>query len=115
MSGKRLKEKRNGQTTGGLFVANTQGGEPLISIQELCDLTGWDAMTVFEKARSGEIPGAVWGNLLRFKEEEIDAWLQPVSLSELEDALKELEQQGLITSFLDSNGERRYCLPEHLH
>ena len=89
------------------MATNKQRGERLISAQELCDRTGWDPMTVFHKADSGEIPGAVWGRTLRFKEEEIEAWLQPMSLSEIEETLKELEQQGLITSVLDSNGERR--------
>jgi len=96
-------------------VANTQGGERLISVQELCDQTGWDPMTVFEKADNDEIPGAIWGETLRFKEEAIEAWLQPPTLSEIEEILKKLEQEGRITSFIDSNGERRYGLPEHLH
>ena len=95
-------------------MANTQGGERLISVQELCDLTGWDAMTVFEKARSGEIPGAIWGTTLRFEPEKIAAWLQPLTISEVEEILKELEQEGVFTSVLDSNGERVYMFPEHL-
>ena len=95
-------------------MANTQGGERLISVQELCERTGWDPMTVFEKADNDEIPGAVWGTTLRFKEEQIDAWLQPLTRSEIEEILKELEQEGSITSFIDDNGERRYIATEYL-
>ena len=96
------------------MATNEQRNEGLISVQEVCDLTGWDPMTVFEKADSGKIPGAVWGTTLRFKEEEIEAWLT-LTRSDLEEILKELEQEGLITSFIDNNGERRYIRPEHLH
>lgn len=97
------------------MATNKQRGERLISAQELCNRTGWDPMTVFDKADSGEIPGAVWGRTLRFKEEEIEEWLRPKTKSEIEEALKSLEQEGLITSFIDNNGERRYICPEHLH
>jgi len=94
------------------MATNKGQGERLISLLEICERTGWDPMTVFEKADTDGIPVAVWGNTLLFKEEEIEAWLQPMSLSELEEALKELEQEGRITSFLDSNGMRRYIATE---
>ena len=58
------------------MATNKQRGERLISWKQVCDLTRWDPMTVFDKADSGEIPGAVWGTTLRFKEEEIEAWLR---------------------------------------
>jgi excisionase family DNA binding protein len=86
-------------------------GEPLISVQELCNRTGWDPMTVFDKADHGKIPGAVWGSTLRFKQTEIEAWLTQTR-SDIEDILKELEQEGRITSYIDSNGERRYIAIE---
>lgn len=96
------------------MATNKGQGERLISVEELCDLTGWDPMTVFEKADNDEIPGAVWGRTLRFKEKEIEVWLQPLTRSEIEEILKELEQEGSITSFIDSNGERRYIATEYL-
>jgi excisionase family DNA binding protein len=85
--------------------------ERLISVQELCDRTGWDPVTVFDLADNGKIPGAVWGRTLRFKQTEIEAWLT-LTRSDIEEILKELEQEGRITSFIDSNGERRYIATE---
>ena len=97
------------------MATNKRRGERFISVEEVCDRTGWDPMTVFDKADSGEIPGAVWGGTLRFKEEEIGLWLRGLTSSEVEEALKSLEQKGLITSFIDSNGERRYIVIKQLH
>jgi len=75
-----------------------------ISAKEVCDCTGLDLATVYQKARNGEIPGAVWGETLRFKLDEFQKWWE----SELEDILKELEEDGLITSFVGPDGKRRY-------
>jgi hypothetical protein len=36
----------------------------LISAKEVCDRTDFDLTTVYQMARSGEIPGAVWGETL---------------------------------------------------
>jgi excisionase family DNA binding protein len=41
--------------------------EQFISVEELSELTGWDPMTIYEKADNGKIPGAVWGETLRFE------------------------------------------------
>ena len=71
-------------------------------------------MTIYEKASSGDIPGAVWGETLLFEKERIETWLTPISLSELEEILKELEQEGRITSYVDVDGKRRYIVPEYL-
>ena len=92
---------------------NKRQGERLISVQDLCDRTGWDPMTVFDNAANGKIPGAVWGRTLRFKQGEIEAWLT-LTRSDIEEILRELEQEGRLTSFIDSNGERRYIATEFL-
>jgi excisionase family DNA binding protein len=93
---------------------NTRQDEQFISVEELSHRTGWDPMTIYEEAKSGNIPGAVWGDTLRFHKETIDAWLMPISISEIEESLKELEQKGILKSFVDADGERRYILAEHL-
>ena len=86
--------------------------EQFISVEKLSHRTGWDPMTIYEKANSGDIPGAVWGETLRFEKEGIEAWLTPISRSELEEILKELEREGRITSFVDVDGKRRYIVAE---
>ena len=97
------------------MATNKGRGKRFISVQEVCDRTGWDPMTVFDKADRGEIPGAVWGKTLRFTEEEIELWSTRLTSSEVEEALKSLEQKGLIKSFIDGNGERRYVAVKQLH
>jgi excisionase family DNA binding protein len=92
---------------------HTRQDEQSISVEELSHRTGWDPMTIYEKANSGDIPGAVWGETLRFENEKIEAWLMPISTSELEEILKELEQEGRITSYVDVDGQRRYIVAEH--
>ena len=91
---------------------NTRQDEQFISVEELSRRTGWAPMTIYEKANSGDIPGAVWGETLGFENEKIEAWLTPISRSELEEILKELEQEGRITSFVDVDGKRRYIVAE---
>jgi hypothetical protein len=94
----------------------TRQDEQFISVEELSELTGLDPMTIFEQANSGKIPGAVWGETLRFEKKAIEfALMPPPSIAEIEEILKELEQEGLLKSFVDTNGERRYFCPEHLH
>lgn len=95
------------------MATNKRRGERFVSVQEVCDRTGWDPMTVFDKAANGKIPGAVWGRTLRFKQREIEAWLT-LTRSEIEEILKKLEQEGRIKSFIDSNGERRYIATKFL-
>jgi len=89
--------------------------ERLISVREVCERTGWHPMTVFNQADSGYIPGAVWGRTLQFKEEEIEAWFEPVTKPEIEQRLKQLEQDGFLTSFLDTDGKRHYITIERMH
>ncbi len=51
--------------------------EQLLSAGDVANLAGWHLVTVYRKARSGEIPGVVrLGYSLRFKESVIDAWLK---------------------------------------
>jgi excisionase family DNA binding protein len=85
--------------------------DELISAKEVCDRTGWDLTRVYQMARSGEIPGAVWGETLHFKLEEFTKWWS----SDVDKALRELEEEGLITSSVDPNGERRYRATEFVH
>jgi len=96
----------------GRYEKGKRQDEQFISVEELSHRTGWDPMTIYEKASSGDIPGAVWGETLRFEKEGIEAWLTPISRSELEEILKELEQEGRITSFVDVDGKRRYIVAE---
>lgn len=78
--------------------------DEFISAEEVCDYTGLDLVTVYQMARSGEIADAVWGETLCFKLEEFRKWWR----SKLKDTLRELEEDGLIMSFVDSDGQRRY-------
>jgi excisionase family DNA binding protein len=94
---------------------NTRQDEQFISVEELSHRTGWDPMTIYEEANSGNIPGAVWGETLRFEKKEIEAWLTPISRSEIEEILKELEQEGLITSYVGADGKRRYIAIKYVH
>jgi len=87
--------------------------EQFISVEKLSHRTGWDPMTIYEKANSGDIPGAVWGETLLFEKERIETWLTPISISAVEEILKELEQEGRITSYVDVDGKRRYIVTEH--
>jgi hypothetical protein len=52
---------------------NTREDKQFISVEELCHRTGWDPLTIYEKANSGDIPGAVWGEILCFEKEKIEA------------------------------------------
>jgi excisionase family DNA binding protein len=76
----------------------------LISAKEVCDYTGLDLATVYQKARNGEIPGAIWGETLCFKLDKFRKWWR----SELKKALRELEEEGRIMSFVGPDGKRRY-------
>lgn len=50
--------------------------EHMISVEELAQVTGWHPMTIYRKARDGEIPGAVkLGRSVRFRESAIEGWL----------------------------------------
>jgi excisionase family DNA binding protein len=52
-------------------------GERFITADEIAYRTGWHLMTVYRKAKSGQIPGVTrLGNSLRFKWSEVEAWLE---------------------------------------
>jgi excisionase family DNA binding protein len=92
-------------------MANKKRGERLISVDELSYVLDCDPMTVFDMANKGEIPGAVRGKTLRFKLSEIEAWarvrFKPMNVSEVQEVLDELEQEGCLISFV-IDGKRRY-------
>lgn len=79
-----------------------------ISAEEVSQRTGLDLTTVYQTAMMGEIPGAVWDAVsdetLRFKRDEFFKWWQ----SEVEDILRELEEEGKIVSIVGPDGQRRY-------
>ena len=51
--------------------------ERLLLVHDVSDLTGWSPFTIYRKARMGEIPGRVkLGTSLRFREFEIQAWIE---------------------------------------
>ena len=77
-------------------------------VEDVCDQTGFDLTTVYQMARNGEIPGAVWGETLGFKREEYKKWWR----SEIEKIIKELEEEGVLISFVDSDGQRYYIRRE---
>jgi len=75
-----------------------------ISAEEVCNWVILDLATVYQKAWSGEIPGAIWGETLCFKRDEFRRWWR----SELQKARRELEEEGRIGSFVGPDGKRRY-------
>jgi hypothetical protein len=83
----------------------------LISAEQVCDIAHLELEEVYQMARSGEIPGAVWDETLHFKREEFDRWF----LSLIESELRELEEDGLLGSYVDSDGRRIYYSKESLH
>jgi excisionase family DNA binding protein len=84
--------------------------DEFISEKECCDRTGFDLTTLYQMARSGEIPGAVWGETLSFKREEFKKWY----VSEVEKVCRSLEEIGYLTSFVDLDGQRYYMLAERV-
>jgi excisionase family DNA binding protein len=79
--------------------------DEFISAKEVCDCLGLDLTTVYQMARIGEIPGAIWGETLRFDLEEFKEWFDWVAE---EAALRTLEEDGVLMSFVDSDGQRIY-------
>jgi hypothetical protein len=75
-----------------------------ISARQLCDRLDLELATVYEMARTGEIPGAVWretewGETLYFRLDAVVKW-----------CFRELEEAGLVTSRVDADGRQRYRL-----
>jgi excisionase family DNA binding protein len=79
-----------------------------ISAKEVCDCTRLSLATVEQLARIGEIPGAIWGETLRFDLEEFKEWFDWFLHWVAEEALRQLEEEGELMSFVDSDGERIY-------
>jgi len=51
--------------------------EQLLSASEVARRVGWNLVTVYTKAKVGQIPGVVrLGKSLRFRESVIEAWLR---------------------------------------
>lgn len=85
-----------------------------ISARQICDsLPFLDLASVYQMARTGEIPGAVWcetewGETLYFKKDEVVKWYQFLR----EKTYAELEEDGLVTSTVDADGVRCYSLTQ---
>lgn len=57
--------------------------ENLLLAEEVADRARYHLMTVYRKARAGEIPGLVkLGRNLRFKESAIETWLESLEQRE---------------------------------
>ena len=82
--------------------------DDFISAQEVSDFLRLDLATVYQMARSGEIPGAVWDETLRFDLKEFEDWYGRFLYDCVGEGLRQLEEMGLITSYVDNDGERRY-------
>jgi excisionase family DNA binding protein len=89
------------------MTIRTRRGEELIAADEVCERTGLELTTVYQMARNGEIPGAVWGQTLRFRREEFRKWWES-EIQATDEVLRQLEEEGVIMSFVDSNGELIY-------
>jgi excisionase family DNA binding protein len=50
--------------------------EPLLSAGEVADLLGFSAATIVDWAEAGKLPAFKLGGRLRFRESEVDAWLE---------------------------------------
>ena len=51
--------------------------EQLLSAGEVARRVGWNLVTVYTKAKAGQIPGVVrLGKSLRFRESVIESWLR---------------------------------------
>jgi excisionase family DNA binding protein len=109
------------------MTVHIRRGERFITAEDIVYQTGWHLMTVYRKAKNGEIPGAVkLGRALRFRQSEVEAWLKRTSRSadknsdshpklaayDIALTLQVLEREGLVTSYVDNNGERRYDLTD---
>jgi excisionase family DNA binding protein len=50
--------------------------EPLLTAAQLADLLGFSAATVVDWSERGELPSFKVGGRLRFRESEVEAWLE---------------------------------------
>jgi excisionase family DNA binding protein len=82
--------------------------DDFILAQEVSDFLSLDLATIYQMARSGELPGAIWGETLHFELEEFTKWWESVIDKEIDKKLRELEEDGLLMSFVDSDGRRCY-------
>lgn len=49
--------------------------EPLLTARELGELLGFSAATIVDWAEAGKVPAFKIGGRLRFRESEVEAWL----------------------------------------
>jgi hypothetical protein len=85
--------------------------DEIILPEEVCNRTGWDLTTVYQLARRGEIPGALWDESLTFKSEELEKWWRSLK----EEKLRAFAEKRLVASYLDLDGQRRYIRPKSVH
>ena len=67
--------------------------ERLLTVGDVARITGWHVLTVYGKARRGEIPGMLRlepKRNIRFKAAEIDRWLKRSEVK-LKDKKKEIK------------------------
>lgn len=50
--------------------------EPLLTARELAELLGLSASTVLDWFEAGRLPGFKLGRAVRFRESEVEAWLE---------------------------------------
>lgn len=55
--------------------------EPLLTARQLADLLGFQAGTIVDWAERGDVPAFKVGGRLRFRESEVEEWLQERRLS----------------------------------
>lgn len=84
--------------------------DEFISANEVCDCLGLDLATVYQLARIGEIPGGIWGETLYFELDEFKEWFKWFVYDAAKEALRQLEEKGVLMSYVDSDGRRCYVV-----
>jgi len=50
--------------------------EPLLTARQLADLLGFSPATIVDWAEAGKVPAFKVGGRLRFRQDEVEAWLE---------------------------------------